>query len=154
MNRSGMMRCAWALLLGTGLAGPIAAAEIYKWVDEDGVTHYTQEPPPSSDASRVDVTQRDQAEVKREQQEMERTEADLEAAREQRRASEKKAKQAEQEQARREKRCAQLRENVEKLATRRRLLVPDGEGDVRRLSEEERKQRLAERRAEIEAHCN
>ncbi|WP_067563672.1 DUF4124 domain-containing protein [Halofilum ochraceum] len=25
----------------------VAMAEVYKWVDEDGVTHYSQQPPPS-----------------------------------------------------------------------------------------------------------
>lgn len=32
------------------LAAAGAQAEVYKWVDEDGVTHYSQQPPPGGDA--------------------------------------------------------------------------------------------------------
>jgi hypothetical protein len=35
------------VLIGTALAGPVAMAEqIYHWVDEQGVNHYSQSPPP------------------------------------------------------------------------------------------------------------
>lgn len=37
-------------------AAPPAQAQtrIYKWVDEDGVTHYTQQPPPEGEAEELD----------------------------------------------------------------------------------------------------
>ncbi len=35
------------LLLAGALAAPGAAGEVYKWVDDDGVTHYSQSPPTS-----------------------------------------------------------------------------------------------------------
>lgn len=35
-------------LLAVMLVAPVAAAEIYKWVDEDGVTHFSQKPPDES----------------------------------------------------------------------------------------------------------
>ncbi len=38
------------LLLALALSAPVAA-KIYKWVDKDGKTHYTQSPPPK-DAAR------------------------------------------------------------------------------------------------------
>ena len=154
MTRSSIGRWGWIGVLGIGLAGPLAAAEIYKWVDEEGVTHYTQQPPPASQASRVDVTGPGEAEIEREQRAMEQTAAELEAAREQRRESAREEARAERQEARRAQQCAQLRENIETLADRRRLRVRDGEGRVRRLSEEERRQRLAERRAELDEHCD
>ncbi len=48
-----------ALVLGPALAllaaPPLAAAEYYKWVDEDGVTHYSQQPPPEDERARVEA---------------------------------------------------------------------------------------------------
>jgi hypothetical protein len=31
----------------------IGVAEVYKWVDEDGVTHYSQQPPPQGSATMI-----------------------------------------------------------------------------------------------------
>lgn len=33
-----------------------AHADVYRWVDEDGVTQYSEHPPPDTDAERVDTT--------------------------------------------------------------------------------------------------
>lgn len=41
-------------LLAVSLAAPAADTEVYKWVDEDGVTHFSQMPP---DLSVTDVSQ-------------------------------------------------------------------------------------------------
>lgn len=43
--------CAALLALGAGSA----SGEIYRWVDENGVTHFSQEKPVDSDAKSVDV---------------------------------------------------------------------------------------------------
>jgi len=40
-----------ALALACGNAG----AALYKWVDEKGVTHYTEEPPPDRKATRIEI---------------------------------------------------------------------------------------------------
>lgn len=37
-----------------GVACGAAHAALYKWVDEKGVTHYTQEPPPDGKATRIE----------------------------------------------------------------------------------------------------
>ena len=44
-----------ALLL-SGFAAPIDAAVVHKWVDADGVTHYSDEPPaPTTEFERIDL---------------------------------------------------------------------------------------------------
>lgn len=143
----------FGLLLGLVFSVPAHAAEIYKWIDEDGVTHYGQEPPPSADAKRVGVDSPPDEEVERERQEMEDTGEELEANREARREAEREERRSAEEREQRERRCADLRESLKKLTENRRLLVPDGEGDVRRLPEEERQERVAERRRQIEENC-
>jgi hypothetical protein len=42
----------WVVLVGAGAA---LAAEVYKWVDEKGVTQYSALPPPGVKAARVDT---------------------------------------------------------------------------------------------------
>ncbi len=143
----------WGLALGLALAAPLQAAEIYKWVDEEGVTHYSQQPPPSGDADRVGVDTPPDEEIAREREEMEETGERLEAQREQRREAEQQAQENAAERERRQQRCADLRASLQKLTENRRLLVPDEEGNVRRLSEEERQQRVAERRRQIDEQC-
>ncbi len=144
-------RC--ALALGFVIAAPLQAAAIYKWVDEDGVTHYSQQPPPSGDAVRVGVDRPPEEEIKRERRQMEETGERLEERREQRREAEQQARTDAEERRKREQRCADLRSSLEELTDNRRLLVRDGDGDVRRLPEEERQQRVAERRRQIEEEC-
>ncbi|MEF8833432.1 MAG: DUF4124 domain-containing protein [Halofilum sp. (in: g-proteobacteria)] len=141
------------LALGVVLSAPLSADEIYKWVDEEGVTHYSQQPPPAGEAARVEVDSPPDEELERERREMEATGQRLEAEREERREAEQQAQENATERAQREQRCAELRSSLGKLTENRRLLVPDGEGGVRRLSEEERQARVAERRRQIEEQC-
>ena len=37
------------------LASANAGAALYKWVDEKGVTHYTEEPPPDRKATKIEI---------------------------------------------------------------------------------------------------
>jgi hypothetical protein len=37
------------LLIALPIAAGAAQAEVYKWTDDDGVTHYSQQPPPDGD---------------------------------------------------------------------------------------------------------
>jgi hypothetical protein len=141
------------LALGLVLSAPLQADEIYKWVDEEGVTHYSQQPPLSGDAARVGVDSPPDEELERERQEMEATGERLKARREERREAERQAQTNASEREQREQRCADLRSSLSKLTENRRLLVPDGEGNVRRLPEEERQERVAERRRQIEEEC-
>ena len=37
------------------IAAALPAAAVYKWVDEKGVTHYTEEPPPDGRATKIET---------------------------------------------------------------------------------------------------
>lgn len=141
------------LALGLALSAPLHAAEIYKWVDEDGVTHYSQRPPPSGDAARIGVDRPPDKEIARERREMKQTGERIEERREQRQEAEQQARKDADQREQREARCADLRSSLTKLTRNRRLLIPDDEGNVRRMPEEERKERVAERRRQIEEQC-
>lgn len=45
----------WSLLLSCSLAFSLEASEVYKWVDEDGVVHFTDRPPQDQPYDQVDV---------------------------------------------------------------------------------------------------
>ena len=47
------MPARFCLLIVLALAAPLAAAQTYKWVDENGVTNYSNRPPPASGAKFV-----------------------------------------------------------------------------------------------------
>jgi hypothetical protein len=143
----------YRLLLGLVLTVPAHAAGIYKWVDEDGVTHYGQEPPPTADATRVGVDSPPEEELERERREMEARGEALKADREARRETQQARRETAAEREQREQRCADLRASLKKLTENRRLLVRDGDGGVRRLPEEERQERVAEQRRQIEENC-
>jgi len=40
------MRCLWVLIFIAGMGSGLQAGEIYQWIDEDGVQHFTDGPPP------------------------------------------------------------------------------------------------------------
>lgn len=48
-----MRKATVAVLAWLGVVGPVTAAEFYKWVDAQGVVHYTTTPPPGQEAKTV-----------------------------------------------------------------------------------------------------
>ncbi|RDH90359.1 MAG: DUF4124 domain-containing protein [endosymbiont of Seepiophila jonesi] len=135
-----------------------AGAQTYRWVGEDGVTVYSQTPPPSGS---------DSAEVVKHRPAPKNGPADTEAATkslnkmrqdlEDRREDRKLAKQAQDEQqqatAARLNNCEVGRSNLRNLTAlgNRKLRTPDGE--YLRLTEEERQTRMEQARKDIEDNC-
>jgi len=58
-NRSGV--CALGIILTVVCASAYAQQTVYKWVDEDGVVHFSEEPPVESPEVEVDVITTDPA---------------------------------------------------------------------------------------------
>src|SRR5690606_30381392 len=81
------------------------AAGIYRWVDADGVTHYTESPPPGGiEAVEIDTSAR-QPNPDQSQHSLERAQQYLEEAEQARRAREEAQRKLEQEEAQREANC-------------------------------------------------
>ena len=142
------------LMSSLALLAPAASAEIYKWVDDNNQTQYSQMPPPTgvaavrieSHASTPDTTQD--------------TGSNLQDRLE---ASEEHRKKAEQEAARAEKKaeieriieqnCAAARNNLEQLNRGGQIRYRDSNGHVMRMSEEDRVLRIEEARTQIKEFC-
>lgn len=140
-----------SLLLAVG-ASP-ALAGMYKWVDEQGATHYSQNPPPGGKAQAIKPppTPADsEAAVKR-------LEAQRQEGQKRREASQQDARESQKNtasQAIREESCRMARQNLSTLEANSRVAIQDANGNMKRLTEEERQAQLAEARKQAEEYCD
>lgn len=143
-----------ALLPLTLLFSAALPAAMYKWVDEDGRTHYSQYPPPDQDYEALEPPPPPASDAGQARQELEGL---LQRQDEQRQAREEAAKEtaaAEQQAEQRREACEAARHNLQVLTTggRKRITGPDGV--ARYLPEEERQAKIAEAQKQIEEYCD
>lgn len=128
---------------------------MYRWVDENGVTVYSQTPPPSGDAVKLKkqhAPSTEAANAARERLRKQREQAfDADQARKE--AEAEQAKQAADD-AQRAKNCSGARANLEMFRNLGRRMIRTPDGKIQRLSEEEVKMQIDKARGQIEAHCN
>lgn len=136
------------------LAGTVQATdEIYKWVDEDGVTHYSARPPEGVEYQRM-TTDADRATARTgasSTREGERPEEDDRATGDLPQLAEIAAEEPDPELV--AERCEQARNNLNWLTQRTRISVEGEDGELRRLSEEERQAQIQENQAFIDEWC-
>lgn len=140
-----LMILAGSLLLA--LSGAVTAGQVYKWVDAQGVTHFGAQPPQGQTAQSLNTAT---APPKP-------SPAPLEAAgsgeSEQRAIDQKVKVQVAEQEAERQRYCTALRTNLAQLQNNPRVRVED-QGEVRRLSEEERQARISETQNKISDTCS
>jgi len=158
-----MIKILFSFVLVFCLAVPAAAQEegrqMYRWTDENGVVHFTDQRPPGQDVMVIDIPatsppsstnltpgespatsepndteQLSPADQRR--KEMEARRAEILAARE------KNAKI-----------CAEKRDEVARLEPNRRVYFTNEEGEVERMDDVVRTDRVAEAKAYIEENC-
>lgn len=146
------MMIATSLLLA--MSTTAMAGQIYKWVDAQGVTHFGAQPPygqqvtpintaapPSLSSEPVEINDEEEAVAAESSADPEQEEVD------------RKVKQelAAQE-AKRKKYCEDVRTTLAQLQNNPRIRM-EVDGEVKRLSEKERQQRISEALKGIEEHC-
>jgi len=142
------MFLAGGLLLA--LCGNVMAAQVYKWVDAQGVTHFGAQPPqgqqvetvntvtaPAKPAAKPDTSAPDETGSEADQNSIDR----------------KVKQQVAAQEAERKRYCENMRTNLAQLQNNPRVRVEDN-GETRRVTEEERQARIAETRDKIAEHCN
>ncbi|EMD98397.1 MULTISPECIES: DUF4124 domain-containing protein [Stutzerimonas stutzeri subgroup] len=130
------------------LCGNVMAAQVYKWVDAQGVTHFGAQPPQGQQVETVNtVTAPAKPAATPAPVAEDETEADQQSI-------DRKVKQqvAEQE-AERKRYCETMRTNLAQLQNNPRVRVEE-KGETRRITEEERQARIAETRDKIAENCN
>lgn len=152
MTRTASLALLLLVVLHTGWPDTARAAEVYRWVDDDGVVHFTQNPPNDRASVKIDAGNppADEPEARRDQ--VDELQSELENAVERRRMERegRAADHAREEQ--RKKRCSQLRDDRERLINTAR--VREAEEDYRVITPEERKQKLEQYNRRIEELCN
>lgn len=135
-------------------APPASLGRVYRWVDANGLTHFSQTPPPSGRYEQMQpppppaedprkarerinkLNQHFQDQLKAEQQQTRKTH---------------KAKQAKKRQA---QRCQQAKQRLTALTIRPHILVKSGDGHVRRMTEPQRQTDIKATKARIAKFCS
>lgn len=155
---------AWAFLATALLAAPTLWAEVYSWTDENGVTHYSQTPPPDGRDARIeDVPETaEEAAVNgagidfdgNSESTDNFSSGELNAADQRRRElaerhDRQRALAAEQEAA-----CRETRARLAKIEPNRRVYYTNDAGETVRMDDDERVAEVEELRAFLSANCN
>ena len=148
------MRIMWACLLSFLLAPP-ALAEVFKWVDANGVTHYGEQPPAKGQSKSLKLEEsspRLPGKAGAAPAPPSLSERELEFRKRQVTRAQEEAQQA-QEKARREQRCRTARAALVNLRATPRLYDLDQSGQRVYLSDAERDAAVAKREAEYSRQC-
>lgn len=139
-----ILACSVLLALSTGAT----AGQIYKWVDGQGNVHFGSQPPEGQDAAAVNpnISQPKVAApaaptLKTEKQDEEQEKLD-EQARSQATEREKELKTY----------CERIRKDLAQMKASPRVRIEEN-GELRRLTEEERQERIAKSEASIKENC-
>ena len=119
--------------------GAAQAADVYRWVDEAGVTHYADAPPNNKQYQRVNVrtgsVETDTAPADADAESTEAVQSEAQAAA-----------------AARAERCRIAKQNLESLRSGF-AMIPEEDGQPRRLTEEEMQQQLELNQTAVEQSC-
>lgn len=128
------------------------AGQIYKWVDAQGITHFGAQPPYGQQATPVNTAAPpslgSEPVVADEEEVAVESADDPEQAEVDRKVKQELAAQ----EAKRKKYCEDVRTTLAQLQNNPRIRM-EVDGEVKRLSEKERQQRISEALKGIEEHC-
>ncbi|MBT2339744.1 DUF4124 domain-containing protein [Pseudomonas fluorescens] len=128
-----------------GLSPMSMAGQVYKWVDAQGVTHFGAQPPEGAEAATV-IKSAPPAPAKPPAPPPGGVVGDQKAI------DQKVRKQVADQEAELKAFCEQARTNLAQLQNNPRVRE-DVEGEMRRLNDEQRSQRINETRKQIEENC-
>ena len=140
----------FVILLSVATAG---LTQTYKWVDQDGVVSYSQTPPPSSQAERVDIKPATGATPTDSNNELKRLRQRLEDNREDRELAQQAQSKARQAADIKQQNCTAARSNLDKLLNSGNRMMKTTDGGYLRLNESERQSRIQAAREQIEVNC-
>ena len=131
----------------------LSIAEMYKWVDEDGNTHYSEKPP-VADVEVETIAPPPPVDTNKAQQELQKTLEQANSLREGRVAANEEKQKEKNEAEQKKQQCQQLKEKLEVMEYRPRASKKDEDGNIVRLGEEERQKEIANTKKQISEKCN
>jgi hypothetical protein len=132
------------------LSASVLAGQIYKWVDAQGVTHFDAQPPAGQSSTTIDTKTAPAPTTNTPTTPKTLTSPSNEEK--QKAANAKVSQEVQENQQRTDEYCDQARTNLAQLTTNPRVRQ-DVDGDVRRLTEEERQAKIAETTTAINDNC-
>lgn len=131
------------------LSSVVAAEQMYRWIDDQGVPQFGQQPPEGKAYQRMDIssppppggTLRAPAPLPKS--------ADSEAQ-----AEEDPSTTDEALAAKRAEQCAKIRSNLQTMERNPRLSKTTDDGETVRIGEEERQEMMEQARSDLEEFCN
>ncbi|MBD2838720.1 DUF4124 domain-containing protein [Pseudomonas sp. JM0905a] len=152
-----MHRMIFAGSLLLALATSAMAGQVYKWVDAQGVTHFGAQPPDGQEATSVNTSvPKPRPSLPLLDSEIEQQQASQPASKpvgDQKAIDEKVKAEVATQEAERRKYCDNIRTNLAQLQNNPRLRT-EVNGEMRRLSEEERQSRIKDAEKAISENCN
>ncbi|MBU1283320.1 MAG: DUF4124 domain-containing protein [Gammaproteobacteria bacterium] len=127
------------------------ASQVYKWVDAQGVTHFSAQPPQGQDADSINTATPPPKPAVTEEKKAAPTFESI-ADPEQAAIDEKVKQDVAAKEVERKKYCEDVRTNLAQLQNNPRLRM-EVDGELRRLSEEERQSRISETQKSIAENC-
>lgn len=131
----------------------IAFADVYKWVDEHGETHYSQLPPANQPADIIKAPPPPAIDPSKAQEKIDQL--IMEQA-EDARAREEKQQQLKQnaaQEATRKENCKKAKHNLQQYQDNPGRRVMDAEGNVTRIKEEDRQQKIKDFQKSVNEFC-
>lgn len=140
-----------ALLVLLAIGAP-AMAGMYKWVDEQGNVHYSQQPPPGQQAETVKAPPPPPSGAADEAARWKKQAEDFEERQADRAKAADEAQKAEAQEEQRKANCEIARKNLQTLTSRGQISIKEGD-TYRRLPEEERQAKIAEAQKQVDEFC-
>lgn len=130
-----------------------AMAKLYKWVDENGVTQYTQTPPPKGDFSSVKPPPKPAIDPQKAQSDLEKRLDAFKGRRDDINKDKAEANKEAADKAAKAEKCQQARKNLAFMQSHPRVREKDKDGKVTLLGEDKRQERIKQANDAIKEYC-
>lgn len=128
------------------------AEEVYRWVDDEGITHYSSTPPPDRGADRIETANPPADDPEARRKEIEKLEQSNKTRLYRKRLERRIAAEDKQQQQERERFCSRLRDKRQTLLTIPQVREESEDG-VRVMAQEERDALLQQYEQRLAEHC-
>lgn len=144
-------------LLATLLSMPamLQAKEFYKWVDEDGVTHYTQTPPdnPNTKTTKIKASGSVPSSAESAQQRLQQSRESFMKDAEKRAATKGMDDEEKEKYEKLKESCDRAKNNLKVISERARIREKGKDGEFKVLTDEEKQARIKENQDYIDQNC-
>lgn len=142
------------LLTSSVIMCNLASAEMYKWVDADGNTHYTQSPPMGDVSVETIKPPPSRVDTEAAKKAIEMQKKTLDKIRDDRISAEEEKEKKEEEILAKQQKCKQAKKRLTSYQQRPRVSIENPDGTTRIMSEDERQSEINISKDNIKTFCS